>query len=100
VTTCQLWQTGELGQPLQPSSPDCLVGSQSVTGAYSVEAEGQQECYMVFADLSIRRPGNYRLRFTLVDVEGYVGTKRVAIRQSNQANELVQRSKCQYLTLT
>ncbi|KAJ3051795.1 hypothetical protein HK097_007184 [Rhizophlyctis rosea] len=56
-----------------PGSTDAavhvLIGSTVATAQCLADEHGAKRCMFLFPDLSVRLPGQYRLRFTLVDVE-------------------------------
>ncbi|KAJ3029575.1 hypothetical protein HDV00_009536 [Rhizophlyctis rosea] len=47
-----------------------LIGTTVATGQCLMDEFGVKRCLFLFPDLSVRLPGEWRLRFSLVDVEG------------------------------
>ncbi|KAI8897273.1 velvet factor [Globomyces pollinis-pini] len=68
VLQASIWSvTGQEKLPLK-SLDDLLTGSLVVNASLLKDDTGVAGCFFTFADISIRSPGSYRLKFTLFDL--------------------------------
>ena len=66
MVLCELW-TVNAKDEVSFKSQD-LIGASALSSSIWKDEEDIDGCFAIFSDLSIRTNGNYRLKFTLYDI--------------------------------